>query len=74
MDSSVSSLSHLYSSSELKGSKLFEEGDESGSAFEDDHPSMSQVKPPTSSQEQNRHFAKLLTRSMSKEDLKEGPP
>jgi hypothetical protein len=30
-------------------------------------------KPPTSSQEQNRHFAKLLTRSKSKDDLKEGP-
>jgi hypothetical protein len=37
------------------------------------HLSKSQVKPPTSSQEQNRHFAKLLTRSKSKEDLKEGP-
>ena len=33
----------------------------------------SQVKPPTSPQEQNRHFAKLLTRSKSKEDLKGRP-
>ena len=73
MGFSASSLSHLSSSAERKGSKLSEEGDESGSASEEDHPSMSQVKPPTSSQE-NIHFAKLLTRSKSKEDLKDGPP
>jgi hypothetical protein len=73
MDSSASSLSQLSSSSEPKGSKLSEEKDEIGSASEDDHQSKSQVKPPTSSQEQNRHFARLLTRSKSKEDLKEGP-
>jgi hypothetical protein len=56
--------------SRTKRSKPSEEGDEEDSASEDDHQNKSQVKPPTSSQE---HFAKLLTRSKSKEDLKEGP-
>ncbi len=76
MDSSASSLSHLSSSAELKGGMHSEDGDESDSVSvsEEDHPSMSQVKPATSSQEQNGHFAKLLTRSKSKEDLKDGPP
>ncbi len=73
MDSSASSLLFLSSAAEPKRSKPSHEGDEDDSASEDDHQSKSQVKPPTSSQEQNRHFAKLLTRSKSKEDLKEGP-
>jgi hypothetical protein len=54
MDFSASSLSQLPSSAELKGSKTSEEGDESDSSSEDDHPSMSQVKLAASSQEQNR--------------------
>jgi hypothetical protein len=71
MDSS--SLLFLSSAAELKRNKPSGEGNEEDSASEHDHQSKSQVKPPTSSQEQNRHFAKLLTRSKSKEDLKEGP-
>jgi hypothetical protein len=70
MDSS--SLLFLSTAAEPKRSKPSEEGDEDDSS-EDDHQSKSQVKPPTSPQEQNRHFAKLPTRSKSKEDLKEGP-
>jgi hypothetical protein len=71
MDSS--SLLFLSSAAEPKRSKPSGDGNEDGSASEDDHQSKNQVKPPTSPQEQNRHFAKLLTRSKSKEDLKEGP-
>jgi hypothetical protein len=71
MDSS--SLLFLSSAAEPKRIKPSEEGDEDDSASEDDLQRKSQVKSPTSSQEQNRHFAKLLTRSKSKEDLKEGP-
>jgi hypothetical protein len=71
MDSS--SLLFLSSAAEPKRGKPSEEGDEGDSASEDDLQNKNQVKPPTSSQEQNRHFAKLLTRSKSKEDLKEGP-
>jgi hypothetical protein len=73
MDSSSSSLLFLSSAAEPKRNKPSGEENEDDSASEDDHQSKSQVKPPSSPQEQNRHFAKLLTRSKSKEDLKEGP-
>jgi hypothetical protein len=71
MDSS--SLLLLSSAVEPKRRKPSGKENEEDSASEDDHQSKSQVKPPTSPQEQNRHFAKLLTRSKSKENLKEGP-
>jgi hypothetical protein len=40
----------------------------------EDEPEESQIKPPSSSQEQQRHLTKMLTRSKSKDDLKEGSP
>jgi hypothetical protein len=77
MDSSASSLSQFSSLAESKGNKsshLKVEDEDSGEATDttsdEDDVKKSQVKPLSSSQDQNRHFAKLLTRSKSKDDLK----
>jgi hypothetical protein len=77
MDSSASSFSQLSSLAELKGNKSpLQEDEDSGettdlSDDDEDHKE-DQVKPPSSSQDQNRLFAKLLSRSKSKDDLNAG--